>query len=129
MAEPTRTDGPIYTDHLGVNIWCAHHEDLSHGNLYFVNQPIGQDPEPFYRSGPTVATLQFQNGNPHTLGINGLTNEHLLAILYHRIGVLDAKMPDQENKIAKHYVKSALTALERRTKARQARNVEGTDAP
>jgi len=119
---------PFYTDHLGCKVTA----DDEGGFVYYVDPPTtpvmpeGVDCD---RDGLAVARLQFQNGNPHTLGINGLTNEHLLAILYHRIGVLDAKMPDQENKIAKHYVKSALTALERRTKARQARNVEGTDAP
>lgn len=70
--------------------------------------------------------LEFHRGNPAEVGFNGWTNEALLAVLIHRVGVLDAAVPCAENKAAIEHMQSAVGYLNRRTTKRQARGVEGT---
>lgn len=73
-------------------------EDVN-GSLYYI------------QSGLKFNTLEFQRGNPQ-LGINGMFNEQLLAVLIHRIGVLDSKMPCAENTAVLEHLNEALSLLE-----------------
>ncbi|EKD22693.1 MAG: hypothetical protein ACD_84C00005G0001 [uncultured bacterium] len=76
-----------------------------------------------------LCQLMFQQGPVRDNGINGLTNEALLAILIHRTEILDTQFPCVENKLALESMKDALWAFNERTNKRIARGVEGTLAP
>ena len=74
------------------------------------------------------ATLNFQHGTVAEAGINGVTNETLLAALIHRTKVLNAKFPCRQNSIAITKMEEALMWFENRTAERQKRGVEGQHA-
>lgn len=108
----------IYTDHNGVAVNAisaladgtqveGHHYDIL--------------------AGANTSTVLFQNGPVKEVGVNGVTNEALLAILIHRTKFLDAKFPCDENKRAIQHLEEALVNLEVRTARRIARGVEGVN--
>lgn len=72
-------------------------------------------------------TLNFQRGGVATVGVNGITNEALLAVLINRTKFLDAKFPCDENKRAIQHMEEALVNLEVRTARRMVRGVEGKE--
>lgn len=109
----------IYKDHIGCVVE-ADLEDEWYGNRYYVD--AGDD----RREALNVAVVDFQRGNPATEGVNGLTNEQLLAIIIHRTKILDAKFSSPYNREAITSMEQALANFERRTKERQQRGVEGT---
>lgn len=57
---------------------------------------------------------------------DGTTNEEVLAVLIDRILCLNAKAPCRENEICLMHLDTALLWLEKRTRDRQSRGVEGT---
>ncbi len=69
--------------------------------------------------------LEFQMGAVKENGVNGLTNEALLAALIHRTNVLNKRFPCRENALAITNMEQALMWLEKRTNDRKARQVEG----
>ena len=74
-------------------------------------------------------TILFQNGPINEVGVNGLTHEALLAILCDRMrGFQAGPYHSADNAEALACMEQAQTALQRRTKARMARGVEGTHA-
>ena len=75
------------------------------------------------------ATVLFQNGTVPEVGRNGVTIEALLEIAHHRLAVLDERFPCYENEAAHVHIKQALEWLNLRTKRRQARGVDGAEAP
>jgi hypothetical protein len=78
-------------------------------------------------SVPSLQTLSFQNGPIGEVGVNGVTNEVLLAIVIDRLeGFQSSKFACEENERALEHCKDALAALEDRTRNREARGVEGT---
>lgn len=78
--------------------------------------------------GPFVTTLRFQLGPVKEVGVNGVTNEAVLEVLLHRMQHLNAQFPCRENSLAITNLEQALMWLERRTRNRKARGVEGTNA-
>lgn len=76
-------------------------------------------------SGPKTTSLEFQNGPIKEAGVNGITNEALLAVLIHRTNVLNTRFPCRENAIALTKMQEALMWFEKRTADRMARGVEG----
>jgi len=71
--------------------------------------------------------IRFQNGPIAEAGVNGLTHEALLAILIDRMeGFQQGPYASDDNEEALQSMRKAQTALQRRTKARMARGVEGT---
>lgn len=73
------------------------------------------------------AFIQFQHGPIAEVGVNGITNEVLLAILIDRLeGFQSSKFGCVENAAALAFARNSLAALESRTKNREARGVEGT---
>jgi hypothetical protein len=71
--------------------------------------------------------ISFQDGPIKEVGINGLTQEVLLAILIDRLECFQtSKYACVENETALGHVKAALEALGQRTKKREDRGVEGT---
>jgi hypothetical protein len=75
------------------------------------------------------AQVKFQKGPIAEHGVNGCTNEDLLAIVDHRLECFQAgSHPCDENEKALEHVKKALGYLHRRTRERQEQGVEGTNA-
>jgi hypothetical protein len=73
-----------------------------------------------------VTTLVFQHGPIPQTGLNGVTNEALLAIIADRLERFQqGEFPCQENESALHHTKMALDRLRARTKNRIERGVEG----
>lgn len=108
----------IHTDANGVAVNAIssslHGEDVN-GHLYQV------------LIGSRVVHIEFQNGPVKEAGVNGLTNEALLAIVKHRLFVLNSRTWCEENDTATRHITSAIDALEARTYRRTLRGVEGTD--
>jgi hypothetical protein len=71
--------------------------------------------------------IHFQNGPIKEAGVNGLTQEVLLAIVLDRLNSFQAgPFACRENAIAKTHVEEALMWLQKRTRDRVIRGVEGT---
>lgn len=108
----------IHTDHNGVAVNAI--SSLSDGtnvdgHLYQV------------LAGRKTLTVEFQLGGVAANGVNGVTNEALLAIVRHRLEYLNRLFPCAENEKAIDGVSDALFQLEARTLQRQARGVEGKE--
>lgn len=108
----------IHTDHNGVYVnaisTLSDGTDVE-GHIYGVG------------AGPQFTSIQFQRGGVADNGVNGMTNEALLAILIHRTKFLDAKFPCDENRRAIQHMEEALVNLEVRSARRIVRGVEGKD--
>jgi len=75
----------------------------------------------------SVTNIYFQNGPIKESGVNGLTQEVLLAIVEHRLkGFQMGKYACAENAAALDHVRNAMEALKSRTEKRIQRGVEGT---
>lgn len=75
------------------------------------------------------AVVLFQNGPINEVGVNGVTQEALLAIIEDRlVGFQSGPYACTENAKALEHVRAAQEVLQSRTKARMARGVEGTHA-
>ena len=71
--------------------------------------------------------IRFQNGPIAEVGVNGVTQEALLAVLIDRLsGFQDGPYACEENRQALFCIHSAKEWLHRRTKDRLERGVEGT---
>lgn len=108
----------IHTDHNGVAVNAIH--TLADGTDVEGHQ---------YQilAGASSQTLDFQRGPVKEAGVNGATNEALLAILVHRLQYLNGKFPCRENSLAITKLQEAQMWLNARTADRQARGVEGTN--
>lgn len=72
--------------------------------------------------------IMFQNGPIKTFGVNGITQEAMLAIIIDRLRSFQAgQYKCRENAIALTHCEEALMWLQRRTVERIKRGVEGTD--
>lgn len=77
-----------------------------------------------------AVTLKFQKGGVQTAGVNGLSNEALLAVLLHRYrGLRDGPFPCRENVVTVILLEEVLSIQKRRTMERSARGVEGKLVP
>lgn len=77
----------------------------------------------------TYSTVLFQNGPIGEVGVNGVTQEVLLAILIDRLECFQSgAYANEYNAEALAHVKAAMAALHRRTLERMSRGVEGTHA-
>lgn len=71
--------------------------------------------------------IEFQSGLPSEVGVNGFTNEQLIAIICDRLRTWNAgPFSCRENSVAMTHLETALMWLNKRTIERQARGVEGT---
>ena len=74
-------------------------------------------------------TIRFQNGPIGDVGVNGISNEALLAIVEDRLaGFQSGPYSCWENGMALQHVRDAMKSLHARTQKRVARGVEGTHA-
>lgn len=97
-------------------------------HLYFVSgMDVFSNPS-FPRSAPAGATiLLFQNGPINEVGVNGVTQEVLLAIVADRLRSFQAgPFACRENALALTKIEEAMHWLQQRTLARMRRGVEGT---
>ena len=81
-----------------------------------------------YESSYSRHLILFQNGPIQEAGVNGLTQEALLAIVIDRLRSFQSgPYSCRENAIALTHCEDALMWLQRRTRARIKRGVEGTN--
>ena len=121
MSETKVTFEEIHRDNNGVYVThTVGHESFPAGHHYH----IGVIDNGISKG---LGMVIFQNGGVATNGVNGLTNEALLAIVAHRMKILNVEFPCIENEKAIECTEAALAALEARTAARQARGVEGQE--
>jgi hypothetical protein len=104
---------------------------LREGHRYLLEnfenkEAIGQQIQ-FIEKEPvgTVSTLGLPSGEVLQTVFDGTTNEEVLAMLIDRMNYLNKKFPCRENSIAITNLEQALMWLEKRTRDRVARNVEG----
>lgn len=77
-------------------------------------------------NGQADTVLQFQNGTIKDVGINGITNEALLAVVIDRLRDFQTgDYPCRENAIALTNIEHGLLWLQKRTTDRTLRGVEG----
>lgn len=77
---------------------------------------------------PNSCDIHFQEGPIKEFGVNGITQEALLAIVIDRLrGSQEGQYRCRENAIALTHCEEALMWLQRRTVARIKRGVEGTN--
>ena len=77
---------------------------------------------------PTIE-IRFQNGAINEVGANGLSNEALLAVVEDRLaGFQSGQYACRENAVALTKIQEAMMWLQKRTRDRMARGVEGTMA-
>jgi hypothetical protein len=103
----------IYADHNDVHVLA---DSEKPGHDYVVCKGESHD---------SLLHIEFQCGPIKEAGINGVQNEHLLAVLIHRTQQLNDQFPCDENLIAIRHMKQAIQALQSRTANRIARGVEG----
>lgn len=87
--------------------------------------------EPRDASKPPAVTLpiRFQNGGIQEAGINGVSNEALLAIVEDRLKAFQSgPYSCRENSVALTKLQECMMWLERRTRDRLGRGVEGRQA-
>lgn len=108
----------IHTDHNGVAVNAisalSDGKDVE-GHVYYV------------LVGPKTVAIEFQQGGVDKNGVNGLTNEALLAILIHRTKHLNKVFPCDENFRAISHMEEALVNFEVRSARRIVRGVEGKE--
>ena len=108
----------VHTDMNGLIALEVPKEGCMPGHFYEVFRGLDKDP---------VTSINFQHGPVPANGVNGVTNEALLAIVLHRTRILDAKFPCKENQAAIQHLEDAMAHLEARTYRRQLRGVEGKE--
>lgn len=80
-------------------------------------------------TGDTLSLIDFQEGPIKEVGINGVHNEDLIAIVLTRLEYFqNTEYACKENEKAIEKLEEALMWLRKRTLNRQARNVEGTSS-
>lgn len=84
--------------------------------------------DPAKDEGQFEKVILFQNGPIQEFGVNGLTQEVLLAIVIDRLrGFQSGAFKCRENAVALTSCEEALMWLQKRTRDRLARGVEGTN--
>lgn len=92
---------------------------------YCISQPnLGKDCKP---NSVNLFSLKFQEGPIQEAGINGISNEALLAIVEHRLECFqNGLFKCRENAVALTKLQECIMWLQKRTRDRVARGVEGT---
>lgn len=93
-------------------------------------QPVEDHPKENSRRIRAHCDIHFQEGPPAEAGLNGITNEALLAIVEDRLkGFQSGQFANRENALALTHLQAAMHCLHHRTRERAARGVEGTLNP
>ena len=103
----------------------ADERDPAHGNAshnYTLQWQIEREGKPF----EVTQLLQFQHGPINEVGVNGITNEILIAMVMDRLeGFQAGPFACKDNAEALNFLQLALEWLKIRTEKRVARGVEG----
>jgi hypothetical protein len=76
---------------------------------------------------PQIHHVRFQNGPISEAGVNGISNEALLAVVEDRLkGFQSSQYSCRENALALTHLQESMHWLHHRTRERVARGVEGT---
>lgn len=87
---------------------------------------IGNNPGTDEGGSQEKCRIEFQNGPIKETGVNGISQEALLAIIIDRLRSFQAgEYKCRENALALTYCEEALMWLQKRTRDRMARGVEG----
>lgn len=88
-----------------------------------LSEPLGLNPR------GDVTKIHFQNGPIQESGVNGISGEALVAIVIDRLRSFQAgPFACRDNAVALTHFEEGLMWLQRRTRDRLARGVEGTNA-
>ena len=78
-------------------------------------------------TGKVLANVDFQEGPIKEVGVNGIHNEDLIAMVIARLeGFQNSEYRCRDNQVAITHLETALLWLRKRTMGREKRNVEGT---
>ena len=92
--------------------------------MYLQNNPSFSEND--YNMDSDESLILFQNGPIQEVGVNGITQEALLAIVIDRLRSFQAgPFPSDFNQSALLHCDAALSLLQERTRQRLARGVEG----
>ncbi|MCL2182078.1 MAG: hypothetical protein FWB85_01235 [Chitinispirillia bacterium] len=79
------------------------------------------------KDGDVLCEVDFQEGPINEVGVNGVCNEDLIAMVIRRLeGFQDSSFKCRENAVAITKFEEGLMWLRKRTMGREARGVEGT---
>lgn len=128
------------TDHIvsgdqAVQLQIEAHDEPGQGGAHHAYAVYGFHSQGNVSAGPlpfgkdeTCLPILFQNGPIQEVGVNGVTQEVLLAIVIDRLRSFQAgPFSCRENAIALTHCEEGLMWLQRRTVARIKRGVEGTN--
>lgn len=103
-------------------------DEKGQGNANHEYQVIGSKPiPPDNVAGKILGTVSFQNGPIKEVGVNGVMNEDLMAIVIDRLeGFQSGSYECSENQTALEHMRAALEVSNDRTAKREKRGVEGT---
>lgn len=94
----------------------------------FTTKPPSRVQFPAEEQPDKTADVIFQNGPIKEVGVNGIADVDLLAICIDRLeGFQSGDYKCDTNQTALQHLLDAVTALDSRTKEREARGVEGTN--
>lgn len=107
-----------------INVIAMDSPGAGGANHEYLIEPIAQD-DPQGAINP--AYIHFQNGPIGEKGVNGISNEALLAVVEDRLkGFQSGQFACRENAIALTKIQEAMHWLHHRTRERLSRGVEGT---
>lgn len=102
-------------------------DEPGHGNANHFYGITSEEPRSADVAPAVTLPIRFQNGTVNEAGVNGVTNESLLAIVEDRLkGFQSGPFACRENAVALTKVQEALMWLHKRSKDRVQRGVEGT---
>jgi hypothetical protein len=91
--------------------------------------PVSEQDQKTWDRAKASCDIRFQNGPIDEVGVNGISQEALLAIVEDRLlGFQSGKYACRENALALTALQECIMWLQKRTRERVARGVEGTSA-
>ena len=118
----------LTTTDKALIITCDDRDNVVGGNMsheYTILMPEVRDMPADGQEAPTQ-TIRFQRGPVAEVGVNGLTNEALIAIVIDRLeGAQEGAFKSRYNALAITALQEAENWLSRRTLDRMSRGVEG----
>lgn len=105
------------------------HNGSGAGHIYVISADLTNNPGYLPINPEQEILILFQNGPIKDAGVNGLTNEALLAVLIDRTEIFQqGPFACEENARALTGLRDALDAFQIRTRRRIAKGIEGTNA-
>lgn len=120
MTEQEKQDRLIYEDDY-IAVYVT--DEKGAGGAYHRYDVVNKETDHI------VDSVKFQEGPIKEYGVNGNTQEALLAIVAHRLECFNSgPFPCRENAIAKTHIETGHLWLDKRTRDRKKRGVEGKTA-